>query len=202
MKQQRMIWLVLLVAAVLAGCGRSAPVRYYTLSPLPEAPQERAATSGPLQRIVTVGPVGLPAYVNRPQVVRRLSAHELDLLDFHHWAEPLADALERLLVENLAILLAGQGVDVVPRQGSAGDAHYRLSLRLVSFDGNMGRGNVVLVGQWRITTIAGGKDLVSRRSRIEKKIRGATVADLVAAQSEALAELSRHMATALQQEIP
>lgn len=202
MKQQSMIWLVLLVAVLLTGCGRSAPVRYYSLSPLPEASQERAATNGPAHRIVTVGPVSLPAYLDRPQVVRRLGAHELDLLDFHHWAESLADSLERLLIENLAFLLAGQGFDVVPRQGSDRGALYRLSLRLVSFDGDMESGNVVLVGQWRIATIQSGKDPLSRRSRIEKKIRGGKVADLVAAQSEALAELSRHMATALQEEIP
>lgn len=189
---------VLLAAVVLAGCGRSTPIRFYDLSPLAVSHQESAGLAEERSgRTVVVGPVEVPAALDRPQLVRRLGANEVELLEFDQWASPLKDALPRLLVDNLAALLEGDGVQVIPWQGAHTSGHPRLSVRIVSLDATLGQG-VSLVAQWDILAGTAGEGRRAVRTRIDQRAEGDDVAALVAAESEALAELSRRLAAALQ----
>jgi hypothetical protein len=201
MTQRLSIRLMLLVAALLAGCARSAPIRFYTLSPLTATRQKAdAVCQGPTMGTVAVGPTTVPPYLDRPQIVRRLSANELDLLEFHQWAEPLQDSFGRILVENLTALLRDDGIQVRPWQGPVTAADYRVGVRLIALD-NTGDDAVVLIAEWDILPGEGGESLADRRTWIEKKTTGEDIEALVAAQSEALAELSRQMAVELRSRV-
>src|SRR3954468_11900896 len=100
--------LTLMALAPLAGgcsLGRqSPPTRLYVLTALAEADgsQGVAATSG---LALAVGPVGLPEYVDRPQIVTGDSGNELQQAFFEQWAEPLTSNLTRVLANNLSLLL-------------------------------------------------------------------------------------------------
>lgn len=87
--------------AVLTACSSPNP-RYYTLgAPAPAAPA--AATT----RTVAVGPVTVPARVDRPQLVISEGAHQVRIDEFSRWAEPLADGIGAALVAQLALRLPG-----------------------------------------------------------------------------------------------
>jgi hypothetical protein len=198
MKQQMAPGVLLLVVIVLAGCGRSTPIRFYDLSPLAASRQESAGLAEErLGRTVVVGPVEVPTALDRPQLVRRLGANEVELLEFHQWASPLKDALPRLLVDNLAALLGSDGVQIIPWQGALTSGHHRLAVRIISLDATLGQG-ISLVAQWDILAGTEGESRRAVRTRIDQRAEGNDVAALVAAESEALAELSRRLAAALQ----
>ena len=65
-------------ALALAGCASAPPLHYYTLvAPAGEAPA--VAAPGPLQ--FELLPVGVPAEVDRPQLVVRRGAQGVRVLD-------------------------------------------------------------------------------------------------------------------------
>lgn len=85
--------------ALAAGCGTSPPARYYTLSAPAEPAREAAGFA------VAVGPVSIPAVVDRPEIVVTVGENEVWPDEFNRWASPLADAIGSAVAENLAARL-------------------------------------------------------------------------------------------------
>ncbi len=73
--------------ALAAGCGTSPSARYYTLSAPAEPAREAAGFA------VAVGPVSIPAVVDRPEIVVTVGENEVWPDEFNRWASPLADAI-------------------------------------------------------------------------------------------------------------
>jgi len=84
--------------AFAAGCA-SPPARFYTLS-APAAPAREAAGFA-----VAIGPVSIPAVVDRPEIVVTIGENEVWPDEFNRWASPLADAIGIAIVENLTARL-------------------------------------------------------------------------------------------------
>src|SRR6266540_6222252 len=96
---------VALVAALIGlGACASTPSRFYILNTLPvsEMTPATAAERGP---VIGVGPITLPKYLDRPQIVTRASRNQLTLGEFDRWAESLQENFSSVLVENLALLI-------------------------------------------------------------------------------------------------
>ena len=185
---------ILLVA--MTGCaGSSAPVRLYVLTPAPEArvaPLGAAVPGGPA---LGVGPVRLPGLLDRPQIVTRRGADEIDEAEFHRWAEPLADSVPRTLAENLAALRKTERVTLFAWD-SAQAVQHQVVVDVMRFDGAMG-GDVVLDARWRILA-TDGKELAANRSLLTQPTGGTGYPAVVAAMSRALAGLSREIAATLE----
>jgi hypothetical protein len=179
----------------LAGCaGSSAPVRLYVLTPAPEArvaPLGAAVPGGPA---LGVGPVRLPGLLDRPQIVTRRGADEIDEAEFHRWAEPLADSVPRILAENLAMLRKTERIALFPWDPVQAVQH-QVVVDVMRFDGAMG-GDVVLDARWRILA-TDGKELSVNRSVLTQPTGGTGYSAVVAAMSRALAALSREIAATL-----
>ena len=186
--------IVIFLLLALSGCATTAPARFYLLSPL----SGQGAPSPTAQRRVTVGigALQLPAYVDRPQIVTRLSPNELKLAEFDQWAEPLQDNFMRVLAENLGVLLAARTVAVFPRRGSA-SSDYQIDVEVLRMDGTPGA-EVSLAARW---SISGGDEreiLISRKSDFTEPTAGDGYAALVAAHSRTVAAFSREVAAALE----
>src|SRR5215470_7387875 len=83
--------LVLAVAVLLgmAACigGPSPATKHYVLSPVITAlPDEATSPAAPL--VIGVGPVSLPAYLDRPQMVIRPASDRIEINEFEQWCEP------------------------------------------------------------------------------------------------------------------
>jgi uncharacterized lipoprotein YmbA len=95
---------VVLVAA-FAACSilepRPDPTRFFVLSAT--ATNGAPAASDETQRRprIGLGPVMLPGYLARPELVRRTAANELEPSRFERWGEPLESATLRVLAEDL-----------------------------------------------------------------------------------------------------
>ena len=100
---------IALVAAVAAGCASSPPTRFYTLS-------STASADGapPVHGGILVGPVTIPAAVDRPQFVVQVAPNQVEIEDFDRWAAPLDDSIGRVVAGDLAVLLGTPDVAKAP----------------------------------------------------------------------------------------
>jgi len=144
---------------------------------------------------ICVGPVMLPKYLDRPQIVTTTKTSELKLAEFDRWAEPLRDNFSRVLTEDLSKALGTDRVAVFPRE-SAASYDYQIIVTVIRFDGESG-GNAVLSVRWSIFGEAGKKELFTKKTDISEPAGAQGYEALVSAQSRAIAELSKEIAGAI-----
>lgn len=181
-----------------SGCAGTRPAKFYTLSPL-SAPGERSGTVSAEQRIaVAVGPIAIPDYLDRPQILTRSGSNELKLSEFERWAGSLEKDVSRVLAENLSALLPRDKVTVFRWGGDASPfpAEYRVGIDVTRFEGTIGE-SVVLAARWSVYR-EGDREIVSaHESNVKEPLEGQEYDSLVEAMSRALATLSREIAAAI-----
>ena len=128
--------LLQVLAFLVAGCAGSPPTNLYTLSPVGAPAAETRPQSTPA--VVAVGPVILPDYIDRPQIVTRRSAYQLELAAYDQWAAPLYDMLPRVLVDDVASRLPSDRVVAFPQVGDA-SFDYRIAVDVGRFDVELDR---------------------------------------------------------------
>jgi len=184
MRPLRAVVVSAVLAILGAGCSSTPPARFYTLS----STSTPAVASSELS--VAVGPVAVPAAVDRPQIVVSLGPNRVWLDEFNRWAAPLQDDIARVVAENLAAML---GTPRVAKTLSAGMA-YRAVIEVQRFDSAPGDAATVDY-VWTVTRARDGKTQTGRMS-----MREATTAPgyegLAAAHSRAVTRLCRDIADA------
>jgi uncharacterized protein len=179
----------------LAGClGSSAPPRFYTLSPLKTL--DRPASAG-TDATLAIGPVEIPDYIDRQQIVTRIGANELVLAEFDRWGSSLDNQITGSLVATLRDRLASQQIAVAPWRSAilSGVATYRVAVSVSRFDGIPGQ-SVVLQARWELISQGRGKEesLGLREATVTEKIDGASYDALVAGMQRALLRFGQQMA--------
>jgi hypothetical protein len=191
----RLVILAVLAAGLtLAGCANSQPTRFYTLSPLADAPGGAPLANLP-ELTVGVGPVTLPPYLDRPQLVTRAGGNRMVLADFDSWVEPLQGMFARVLAENLALLLGTDDVLILPqRRDVALDRQVEVDVTRFDVDD---AGNAVLDARWWVYGRNGDKLLRSGRSTISEPAAVDDYTSAAAALSRALGAMSEEIARAI-----
>jgi ABC-type uncharacterized transport system auxiliary subunit len=87
-----------MVLIIAAGCAKARPLRYYTLSAPPISAQPGAQ---PVPVTIVVGRLNAPHLLRDDRVVYGMSDVELGVDEYHRWAEPPTEMIERLLLERL-----------------------------------------------------------------------------------------------------
>jgi len=118
---------------------------------------------------LSVGPVTLPELVDRPQLVVRVAANRVDILESQRWAEPLKDEIPRVIAEDLRRLLGSSRVSSY-LQNAAGEAQCRLLLDIERFEASPGEG-VSVEAAWTLRRAAGA---VFRTGGSRRGARGTT----------------------------
>ncbi len=193
-------------SVMLAGCGLSAifepkpdQTRFYVLAgsaPAANTPSLGAGVS------VGLGPVELPEYLERPELVVRTSATELKPSALDRWSEPLDKGFVRVLSQDLADALGLQRVLVFPWYATQ-EPTFQVRVDVIAFESTP-QGEARLTARWEITkpgATAAAKGAaqthVQNVSTIAKRAAGSEPADAVAALSSALGDLSTAIAAAL-----
>jgi hypothetical protein len=102
MKFQRSLQAALL-AWLCAACGTTAPSRFFTLTAL-----EPTEETGETPAMNLVDSVQVADYLQRPQLIRRNSAVEIEVDEYSRWAEPIDLAFARVLEQDLRVLLGAR----------------------------------------------------------------------------------------------
>ena len=185
---------LLLVALTvwLASCASSPEARFYTLSTVSH--QETKSTSRHMENplSVSIAPVEIPDYLDRPQIVTRDGRNELKLAEFDRWGGALRDNIAAVLAENLALLLDSDRVYVYPRT-RAEKADYEVAMRVLRLDCAPGD-KVLLKAQWVVTTGQEKKEIATHISTFTESLNDSRYDTLVAAISQTLALISREIA--------
>lgn len=180
------------------GCAGSKSARFYTLSPS-GAPGELPEGIPAGERIaVAIGPVAIPDYLKRPQILSRSGPRELKLAEFERWAGSLEEDISRVLVQDLSALLSRNNVTVLRwgRDATPFPVEYRVGVDVVRFEGAIGE-SVLLAARWSVHREEDMKVLSARESNVREPVDGQDYDALVGAMSRALATLSREIAAAI-----
>ncbi len=181
----------LAAALFLAGCASSPPARFYTLTPLVPAEEKHAApAANPVS--VSIAPVEVPEYLDRPQIVTRDGPNELRLAEFDRWAGSLGDNIGTTLAEDLALLLGSDRIYVYPRP-LAVKADYAVNMRVLRLDCVPGD-RVLLKAQWTLSAGAERKVVATRVTTSTERLTDARYETMVAAVSRAVEQVSREIA--------
>ena len=189
----------LIGASLLAGCVlTTAPVSYYQLSPLNIARNTPvSAEAGTM--VFGIGPVRLPEYLDRPQLVTRMTPNRLHLSDSHRWAEPLGENIPRVVGENLAALLGTDRILLHPWPVSR-TTDYQIMVQVLHFE-NESDGAARLVALWSVKGKDGAIVLPEKRSSHSAPVTSRDQEGKVAALNAALGSFCREIAQALTPEL-
>ena len=177
---------------VLSGCLGSPPTQFYLVPSLTSP--DTTSPAGQRDLTLGVGPVTVPPYLDRPQLVTRTSRVKLALADFDHWAAPLADTIARALAKNLARLIPTDRVVLSPWSRTL-DPDAQVTVEVLQCDRGP-EGQVVLVARWSLLD-HDGKERVLRTARLSQAAGGADYEAMVTAMGRTLEVLAQDMATTL-----
>ena len=177
------------LVSLAAGCASTPPSRFYTLSAT-AAPSTAAASSV----VIVVGPVSVPAVVDRPEIVVSSGSNELKLDEFNRWASPLQDNLSRVIAENLVAILGTRRVTLFPQMPSTA-AQYRVAIEVHGFESAIGT-STTLDAVWTVRRTTDGS-AETGRTAVRESVRDNSYDALAAAHSLAVARLSQDIADAV-----
>ena len=192
----RLIISFALASLLLTACGSSPPVRYFSLSPTVAASASESETAVALG----FGPIRLPDYLDRSQMVTRGSGQEIRVDEFSRWAEPLATSFHRIVSADVDHSVDGLVVVAFPWESAVrGVVDYRLLGDVTRFDADRS-GRVILDVQWGVVEVESDERVVRpHRTRYESRAGSPDdPAAIASAMNDALADFSRDIARQMQ----
>jgi uncharacterized protein len=173
---------------LLAACASTPASQFYTLS------AAATAAAAPSRLSVVVGPVSVPASVDRPEFVVTQGPNQVRLDEFHRWAAPLQDEIARAVAENLVLMLGTPNVTLSSQMLGA-SAQYRAVIEVQKFVSTPGEGTT-LDAIWNVRRVKDGKSETGRTA-LHETVHQQGYEALVAAHSRAITRLSQDIANAV-----
>jgi len=182
----------LVVMMSLAGCtGKSPKSDFYTLGATPaQGPAFQLSDS----IAIAVGPVTIPAELDRKQIVTRDGDNRMAVAELSRWAGPLQDNIAAVLTANLTTLLGTEKVAPHYRESLFPFTH-QVVLNINRFDGHPA-GEVLLDVTWSVKQKGQSAPLIVRHSEIRKPVTTPDYTGLVATKSSALSDISLQISEA------
>jgi uncharacterized protein len=183
------------ISIIFSGCTVLSPrqdnTRFILLTPTTPARSNGTLTASPNVSAVAIGlgPVSLPEYLDRPELVIRTSPNGFDLSEIDRWAEPLADNFRHVLASDLTTVLGGGNIVEYPWYAGT-RLDYIVQVQVEHFEAAANR-SAQLSARWQLKTSKGDEVLAShepRFNRIVDSLEGDTVAAALSTEIGALAE--------------
>jgi uncharacterized lipoprotein YmbA len=184
----------------LAGCGslapRPDPSRFFLLTPVAQTEGAGAKTSSNPEGIsLGIGPIKLPGYLDRQEIVTRIAPNRLDVAENDRWGEPLEANFTRALSQNLASLLRIDRLAFYPWE-SGKRPNYQVEVEVLRFESNAA-GDAQLAARWSVIDTGTKKIIAMKETSLARQAKAKSTEASVAALSEALGDLSREIADAV-----
>lgn len=178
------------VFLLISGCGTSQKTDFYQL----EENSKSSLVGVGKGYVIGVGPIHIPEYINRPQIVTRSTQYRLNVSEFNRWIEPITDSVSRLMVINLSNNLNSNRIYWVPRHEKQYPIDLRVAIDIGRFDGRLGE-EVILESRW---TLFDKNDVpvLTKVSLISESVNGEGYNALVIAMNKALKILGKEISEA------
>lgn len=184
--------LITMLSTILVSCGSSPPVRYYSL----EAIETASAGENTDAIVVGLGPLRMPEYLKRPQMVTRGSGAEVKVHEFARWAEPVDKAMHRVIAADVEsqldgiVILAYPYLETIP-------VDFLVLGQVDRFDSDAS-GRTLLQIQWTVLSRDRETVIPPRRARYETRAASPDDPGAIAmAMNEALKRFSKDVADQL-----
>jgi hypothetical protein len=186
------LWLS--AALALAGCSilqpQPDPSRFYVLT---ASVEEAAVPAGGADELMLgLGPIKLPDYLDRAQMVTRVGPNQVVFSEFERWAERLERNFSRVLGENLSRLLGTEKIISLPAFIPA-PLRFEVPIEVLRFESD-DRGVVELWARWAIRNASDRKLLHAHESRVTETANGTETQAVVAALGRAVGKLGEEIA--------
>ncbi len=182
--------LVALAALLPAGCS-STPDRYYLLTASSGAPPSAAGGA----RSIGLGPVRIPDYIDRAELVFQSAPNRFEIPLGHRWAGALEPTITRVLAADLGASLGGRPVQPYPWD-AGGRPAYTVAVNIGQFHSLSG-GDAILDAAWSVIDGGSSTTLDSRTVTLREPLSEEGYEGVVAAQSRLLTRLAERIAATL-----
>jgi uncharacterized protein len=181
---------MLSLAAALAACHSTPPVRFFTLDPVPSSHQ---ATN--MARLsVQVGAVHIPLVLDRQQMVRQGAPNSLTISNQDRWGAPLADVVRDVLTRDLIERLP-QGTVMLP-DSAAPRGTGMIAVDILQF-GSDASGTASFDGSWSLSLADSDAPVSVRHVALSERTEQNDYAGDARAMSKLVGRLADEMAGVL-----
>lgn len=187
----------LTLVLILGGCiaiSNSPPPRFYALQAIDDS-QVSEKFDIPSSVIIGIGPVKVPEYQNRPQIVTQDTNNLITFAQFDRWGEPLELALPRLVSADLSVMLPGANLEISP-WNLAVPVKYQVIMDVVRLESRLDD-DLSLTVQWSVIDLENKKMMLTKKSEFSKPIEPHNYPGLVKTLSMECALLSGEIAKTL-----
>lgn len=182
----------IIITLLLYACGSSPRARFYTLSSIPIQGSTEKTVMYEKNRIIAIGPIEIPEYLDRVEIVTRADNKRLIISEFDLWGGSIKTDISRVLVDNTGQLLESEGLAVIAWKTNISES-YRIPVMINQLDVIPGN-NLILKAQWAVLDKDGKTALSFREIIITKPVKGSDYGAIVSSMSESLGDLSKSIA--------
>jgi uncharacterized lipoprotein YmbA len=189
---------MLCASALIAACA-STPTNFYTLESQsrPSAVTTRAITK---KRLIGIGPLTLPALLDRKGIVTRAENNSVQIAEFDQWAAPLQNNVIAVLSKNVATLQPNAIVRAYP-WSVYGNVDYRVIIDITRFDMQLGK-SANLEASWAIMEEKNHTIISNGQTKLQQPLNDASYNSAAQGLSKLLSELSQQLSLALALQVP
>ncbi|MFA4988085.1 MAG: PqiC family protein [Candidatus Omnitrophota bacterium] len=183
-----------LILFVLSGCicaGSSPSPRFYMLKCMKDDGSAQKFDM-PAGVITSVGPVNIPQYLDRPQIVTVDGRGLMGISQFDRWSESLDSEIARAINLNLSRMLPGGVFELFPCNFAI-PLNYQLIVEVMRLEADL-KNELLFVAQWSIIDADAKKMVFTRRSEFTRPVNPHNYSGLADALSGAVEDLSAEIA--------
>ena len=188
-------FILLSVSALLTACA-STPTNFYTLE-AQSRPPVATSTSSAKKALIGIGPLTLPALLDRKGIVTRAENNSVQIAEFDLWAAPLQNNVIAVLSKNVATLQPNAIVRAYP-WAVYGNVDYRVIIDISRFDTQLGK-SVTLEASWAIMEEKNHMIVGNGQTKLQQPLYDASYNSVAQALSKLLSEFSQQISVALDQ---
>jgi hypothetical protein len=200
------IFLVGAIAASMTGCSYLAKAilapqkdisKFYLLTPTADtAPATGSTQSTNGNFTLGLGPITLPKYLDRPEIVTRMAPNRLELSKEDRWGESIQNGFTRAMERDLAAQ-ADAAIVVFPWYSTV-HIDMQVQIDIYRFETDA-QGTATLSAKWTILDSTGKNILYTVESNLTQPSKPGDNTEAAAALSRTIGDLSGQIANMLQQ---
>jgi len=186
-------FILLSVSALLTACA-STPTNFYTLE-AQSRPPVATSTSSVKKTLIGIGPLTLPALLDRKGIVTRAENNSVQIAEFDQWAAPLQNNVIAVLSKNVAALQPDAIVRAYP-WSVYGNVDYRVIIDITRFDTQLGK-SANLEASWAIMEEKNHTIVGNGQTKLQQPLNDPSYNSAAQGLSKLLSDLSQQLSMAL-----
>ena len=188
-------FILLCVSGLLTACA-STPTNFYTLEAQSRSPVATTTVSAK-KLLIGIGPLTLPALLDRKGIVTRAENNSVHIAEFDQWAAPLKDNVIAVISKNVATLQPDAIVRAYP-WSVYGNVDYRVIIDMTRFDTQLGK-SANLEASWAIMEEKNHTIVGNGQTKLQQPLHDASYNSAAQALSKLLGDFSQQLSRALVQ---